>query len=123
MKLLREALPALSWWRAARLPAEAAAGVAGALLVIPQAITFAYLAGVAPEYGLYCAVFVGLLASLFGASPIIGGPNTAVSILIGLSVLPFAGRGSPLYVDYVFALSLMVGLVQLVIWLVRGAEA
>jgi SulP family sulfate permease len=52
----------------------------------------------------------------------IGGPNTAVSILIGLSVLPFAGRGSPLYIDFVLALSLMVGLIQLVIWLLRGAE-
>ena len=122
MKLLREALPDLSWWRTANVRTEALAGVAGALLVIPQAITFAYLAGVAPEYGLYCAVFVGLLASLFGRSPLVGGPNTAVSILIGLSVLPFAGRGSPLYVDYVLALSLMVGLIQLAIWLLRGAE-
>jgi SulP family sulfate permease len=122
MKLLREALPDLSWRRSAGWPTEVGAGLTGALLVIPQAITFAYLAGVAPEYGLYCAVFVGLFASLFGRSPMIGGPNTAVSILIGLSVLPFAGRGSPLYVDFVLALSLMVGLIQLAIWLLRGAE-
>ena len=122
MKLLREALPDFSWQRTAHLPTEAMAGITGALLVIPQAITFAYLAGLAPEYGLYCAVFVGLLASVFGRSPMVGGPNTGVSILIGLSVLPFAGRGSPLYVDYVLALSLMVGLIQLAIWLLRGAE-
>jgi sulfate permease, SulP family len=96
--------------------------VSGALLVIPQAITFAYLAGVPPEYGLYCAVFVGLLASVFGGSPMVGGPNTAVSILIGVTVLHFAGRGSPLYIDFVLALSLMVGLIQLAIWLLRGAE-
>jgi len=31
----------------------------------------------------------------------VGGPNTAVSILLGLTVLPFAGRGSPLYTEFV----------------------
>jgi SulP family sulfate permease len=122
MTLLREALPDLSWRHSVDVRRETLAGATGALLVIPQAITFAYLAGVDPVYGLYCAVFVGLFASLFGNSPMVGGPNTAVSILIGLSVLPFAGRGSPLYTDFVLALSLMVGLVQLVIWLLRGAE-
>ncbi|HZP86064.1 MAG TPA: SulP family inorganic anion transporter [Burkholderiales bacterium] len=121
MRLLREALPDLSWSRAVDVRREAVAGAIGALLVIPQAITFAYLAGVAPEMGLYCAIFVGLLASLFGNSPMVGGPNTAVSILIGATVLPFAGRGSPLYTEFVLALSLTVGLVQLCIWLLRGA--
>src|SRR5258708_5826677 len=122
MNVLREALPDFSWWRAVDTRHEAVAGFTGALLVIPQAITFAYLAGVAPEYGLYCAVFVGFLASLFGNSPMMGGPNTAVSILLSLTVLPFSGRGSPLYTEFVLTLSLMVGLIQLCIWLLRGAE-
>lgn len=121
MSLLREALPDFSWWRSVDARREAVAGFTGALLVIPQAITFAYLAGVAPEYGLYCAVFVGFLASFFGNSPMVGGPNTAVAILLGLTVLPFAGRGSPLYTEFVLILSLMVGLIQLGIWLLRGA--
>ena len=121
MSLLREALPDFSWWRAVDTRREAIAGVTGAALVIPQAITFAYLVGLAPEHGLYCAVFVGLLASLFGNSAMVGGPNTAVSILLGLTVLPFAGRGSPLFTELVLVLSLMVGLIQLCIWLLRGA--
>ncbi len=122
MSLLREALPDFSWWGSVNMRREAVSGITGALLVIPQAITFAYLAGVAPEYGLYCAVFVGLFASFFGNSPMVGGPNTAISILLGLTVLPFAGRGSPLYTEFVLVLSLMVGLMQLCIWLLRGAE-
>jgi len=122
MSLLREALPDFSWWRSVDTQREAVAGFTGALLVIPQAITFAYLVGVAPEYGLYCAVFVGFLASFFGNSPMVGGPNTAVAILLGVTVLPFAGRGSPLYTEFVLVLSLMVGLIQLCIWLLRGAE-
>jgi SulP family sulfate permease len=122
MSLLREALPDFSWWRSVDVRREAVAGFTGALLVIPQAITFAYLVGVAPEYGLYCAVFVGFLASFFGNSPMVGGPNTAVAILLGVTVLPFAGRGSPVYTEFVLVLSLMVGLIQLCIWLLRGAE-
>ena len=121
MSLLREVLPDLSWWRSVDMRREIVAGFTGALLVIPQAITFAYLAGLAPEYGLYCAVFVGFLASFFGNSPMVGGPNTAVSILLGLTVLQFAGRGSPLYTELVLVLSLMVGLIQILIWVMRGA--
>lgn len=120
--MLREALPDVTWWRSVDMRRETVAGLTGALLVIPQAITFAYLAGVAPEYGLYCAVFVGFLASFFGNSPMVAGPNTAVAILLGLTVLPFAGRGSPLYTEFVLVLSLMVGLIQLLIWILRGAE-
>ncbi len=122
MSLLREAIPDFSWWRSVNLQRESFSGITGAVLVIPQAITFAYLAGVAPEYGLYCAIFVGLLASLFGNSPMVGGPNTAMAILLGLTVLPFAGRGSPLYTEFILLLSMMVGLVQLLFWLLRGAE-
>ena len=120
--LLREAVPDFSWRQSVDVRRETVTGLVGALLVIPQAITFAYLAGLPTEYGLYCAVFVGFFASFFGSSPMVGGPNTAVSILLSLTVLPFAGRGSPLYVEYVLVLSLAVGLIQLCIWLLRGGE-
>jgi len=120
--LLREALPDFSWHRRVDVWRELIAGLLGAALVIPQAITFAYLVGLPPETGLYCAVFVGLAASLFGNSAIVGGPNTAVSIMLSLAVMPFAGRGSPVYMEFVLALSLMVGVIQLGIWLLRGAE-
>lgn len=119
--LLREAIPDIAWRESVDFRRELIAGLTGALLVIPQAITFAYLAGVQPIYGLYCAVFVGFLSSLFGNSPLVGGPNTAVSILLGLTAIQFAGSGSPLYIEFVLVLSLLVGLIQLVIWLLRGA--
>jgi hypothetical protein len=119
--LLREAFPDIAWRRSVDVRRELIAGLTGALLVVPQAITFAYLAGVQPVYGLYCAVFVGFLSSLFGNSPMVGGPNTAVSILLGLTAIQFAGSGSPLYIEFVLVLSLLIGLIQLVIWLLRGA--
>lgn len=120
--LAREVQVDLDALRRADVRKEVMAGIAGALLVVPQAITFAYLAGLPPEFGLYCAIFVGFLSSVFGNSPLVGGPNTAVAILIGSTVLPFAGRGSPLFIEYVFALGLAVGIVQLLIWAFRGAE-
>lgn len=120
--LRREALPDFSAWSEADTRREVTTGVVCAVLVIPQAITFAYIAGMPPEFGLHCAVFVAFFASLFGTTPMLGGPNTAMSILLGLTILPFAGRGSPLYVEYVLLLSIMVGGIQLLIWLLRGAE-
>jgi SulP family sulfate permease len=120
--LLNEVRPEFFWTRSVDARRETISGVTGAVLVIPQAITFAYLVGMPPEYGLYCAVFVGFFASLLGNTPMVGGPNTAMSILLALTVMPFAGRGSPLYIDYVLLLSIVVGLIQLLIWLLRGAE-
>jgi SulP family sulfate permease len=86
---------------------EVFAGLVGAILVIPQGITFAYLAGLQPEYGLYCAIFVTLFCSLLGSSSMMSGPNIAAAILIGTAVLPLAGRGSPVYIDFVFLLCMM----------------
>lgn len=100
---------------------EGYASFVGAVLVIPQGITFAWLAGLPPEYGIYCAVVISLLTGLFSGVPIIAGPNTAVSVLIGMTVLPLAGRGSPLYVEMVMMLTFIVGVMQLLIWLCRGA--
>lgn len=122
-KIFKEATPSVAWknrlgnWRQ-----EVFAGFVGAILVIPQGITYAYLAGLQPEYGLYCAIFVTLFCSVLGTSSMMSGPNTAVAILIGTAVVPLAGRGSPVYIDFVFLLCLMVGLIQLLFWLLRGAQ-
>jgi SulP family sulfate permease len=123
MNLMLEILP----WRPRLTPdinyiRELFAALIGAILVIPQGITFAYLAGLPPEYGIYTAIFVTLFASLFGNSSMLGGPNTAVAILIGVAVAPYAGYASPLYIGYVLLLSFMVGLIQLLIWMMRGAR-
>lgn len=122
--LLKEILPDFSWFKSLKgnISNEMFASFVGALLVIPQAISFAYLAGLPPEYGIYGAIFVTFIASLFGSTPMLGGPNTAVAILIGLAVAPYAGRGSPLFIEYVLILSIMVGVIQLIFWLLRGAK-
>lgn len=98
---------------------ELIAAIIGALLVIPQAISFSILAGVAPEYGLYCAIFMGLLASLLGKSPIISGPNTAVAILVGTTLIQFAERGTPQYAEYLALLTIMVTAFQFAFYIFR----
>lgn len=124
MNILKEITPDFSWVNIAKgnLNNGLMASLIGALLVIPQAITFAYLAGLPPEYGIYSAIFVTFIASIFGSTPMLGGPNTAVAILIGLAVSPYAGMGSPLFVEYVLILSIMVGVIQLLFWAMRGAR-
>ena len=104
------------------LKKEGYSALVGAILVIPQAITFSYLAGLPPEYGMYSAIFITFIAAMFGSSAMVGGPNTTSAILIGAAILPLAGRGSSLYVEYVLLLTLMVGLIQFVIWLLRGGK-
>ena len=122
-RILSEVIPFSAWdTKNLDLKTEIYSAVVGAILVVPQAITFAFLAGLPPEYGIYSAIFVTFFAAMFGASPMTGGPNTAVAILIGVSVLPFAGRGSPLYIEYVLLLTFMVGVVQLFIWLLRSGR-
>lgn len=101
------------------LRSEVIAAIIGALLVIPQAISFSILAGVEPEFGLYCAIFMGLLASLIGKSPIISGPNTAVAILIGTTLIQFAERGTSAYTSYLALLTLMVTLFQFAFYAFR----
>ena len=124
MGFLKEILPRLDWIIKLNnnLSNDLMATLIGAILVIPQAITFAYLAGLPPEYGIYSAIFVTFIASLFGSTPMLGGPNTAVAILIGLAVAPYAGVGSPLFVEYVLILSIMVGIIQLIFWLGRASR-
>lgn len=124
MSIIKEIIPDLRWIIRIKdsLSTDLMASLIGSLLVIPQAITFAYLAGLPPEYGIYSAIFVTFIASLFGTTPMLGGPNTAVAILIGITVSPFAGMGSPLFIEYVLILSIMVGLLQLLFWIFRGAR-
>jgi SulP family sulfate permease len=88
-ELLREVRPDFSWTRRVNRRRELLSGITGAVLVIPQAITFAYLVGLPPEFGLYCAIFVGFFSSFFGNTPMVGGPNTAMSILIALTIMPY----------------------------------
>ena len=110
-------LPFLQWLpaiKAATVRPDMEAGVIGAILILPQAIALATLAGMPPEYGIYTSIFPVIFASLWGSSwHTLSGPNTAVCVLIAWAVAPFASVGNEYYIGYVLALTLMVGVIQL----------
>ncbi len=117
------ALPFLRWWpRVDRTSArhDLTAGLTGALIVLPQGVAFATIAGLPPEYGLYAAMVPAVLAALFGSSwHLVTGPTTAISIAVLASVAPLAEPGSAEYIKLVLTLTFLTGLFQVAMGLAR----
>jgi SulP family sulfate permease len=98
------------------LRADATAGLLGALLVLPQGVAFAMLAGLPPEYGLYSAIVPCIVAALFGSSRhVMSGPTNANSLALYAVLTPLAVAGSQGYIQLALAVTVLVGLMQ---WLV-----
>ena len=108
-----------SWVRqvsAATLRADAQAALLGAVLVLPQGIAFAALAGLPPEYGLYTAVVPCIIAALFGSSwHVMSGPTNANSLALFAMLSPLALAFSPAYIQLALAVTVLVGVMQ---WLI-----
>lgn len=106
--------PWLSRVDASSLRADALAGLLGALLVLPQGIAFAALAGLPPQYGLYTAIVPCAVAALAGSSwHVVSGPTNANSLALLAMLAPLALPGSAGYIELALAVTLMVGLLQL----------
>ncbi|MEO8312358.1 MAG: SulP family inorganic anion transporter, partial [Caldimonas sp.] len=100
--------------------ADLIAGVLGALLVLPQGIAFATLAGLPPEYGLYTAVVPCIVAALFGSSwHVVSGPTNANSLALFATLAPLALVGSPTYIALALAVTVLVGTMQFLIGALR----
>jgi SulP family sulfate permease len=96
------------------------AGLTGAVVVLPQAVAFATIAGMPPEYGLYAGMVPAVVAALFGSSRhLVSGPTTAASVVLFSSLSVHALPGSPDYVILALTLTLMVGVIELVLGLAR----
>jgi SulP family sulfate permease len=104
----------------ASVRADVVAGVLGALLVLPQGIAFATLAGLPPEYGLYTAVIPCIVAALFGSSwHVVSGPTNANSLALVATLAPLALVGSPEYIALALAVTVLVGTMQFLIGALR----
>ncbi len=110
-------LPFLHWWprvNRVTLRADAIAGAIGAIVVLPQGVAFATIAGMPPEYGLYAAIVPAIVAALFGSSwHLVSGPTTAISIVIYSTMSTLAEPFSRAYVDLVLLSTFLVGVFQL----------
>ena len=110
--------PFLQWLPEYKKPgvirADVLAGLTGAIVVLPQGIAFALLAGMPPHYGLYAAMVPCLIAALFGSSRLmVTGPANAISLTTMALIAPLALPESTQYVALVLTLSFLVGVIQL----------
>ena len=117
-------LPFMRWlpdWRQpGTVRADLLAGLTGAVVVLPQGVAFATLAGMPPQYGLYAAMLPCMVAALFGSSRLmVTGPANAISLTTMALIAPLAAVGSPDYVRLVLTLSFLVGAMQLLLALAR----
>ncbi|MGW8309650.1 MAG: SulP family inorganic anion transporter [Thiogranum sp.] len=116
-------LPFLSWLPSTPrkdLRADLMAGLTGAIVVLPQGVAFATIAGMPPEYGLYAGMVPAIIAALFGSSKhLVSGPTTAASIVLFSALSLYAEPGTVDYVSLALTLTFLVGVFELVLGLAR----
>jgi SulP family sulfate permease len=109
-------LPFLRWFplKIDTVKPDFIAGITVALVLIPQSMAYAQLAGMPAYYGLYAAFLPVAIASMFGSSNYLGtGPVAVVSLLTASSLAPLAAPGSAQFIALAILLALLVGVVQL----------
>ena len=115
--------PFILWFRLTTIEtikADFFAGLTGAIIVLPQSVAFATIAGMPPEYGLYTAMVVPIIAALFGSSfHLVSGPTTAISIVVFAAVSKYAAPGSEEFVALALTLTFLAGVYQLVFGLAK----
>jgi SulP family sulfate permease len=122
MDAIARAFPFLRWFPMGvdTIRADLIAGITVALVLIPQSMAYAQLAGLPAYYGLYAAFLPGMVAALWGSSKQLAtGPVAVVSLLTASALMPFATVRTPEFVALAVMMALMVGIVQLVLGALR----
>ena len=120
--VLSRVFPFLAWPRPGRasLRDDVIAGITVALVVIPQSLAYAQLAGVPAYYGLYASLAPAIVGVLFGSSAQLStGPVAMTSLLTAASIAPLAPLGSDAFIAHAVLLALLSGLFQLAFGLLR----
>ncbi len=122
--MLQKIFPFLTWLPLAKtsLKDDLIAGITGTIIVIPQAVAFAMIAGLPPVYGFYTAMITPIIAALFGSSyHLISGPTTAISIVVYSTLIKFVNPESDLeaFVSLALVLTFLAGFFQLVMGLLK----
>jgi SulP family sulfate permease len=116
--------PFLKWSKDLKSPgvvgADLVAGITVALVLIPQSMAYAQLAGLPPYYGLYAAFLPGIIGALWGSSKQLAtGPVAVVSLLTASALAPFAAMGTEQFVALAIMLAMLVGIFQLCLGLFK----
>ncbi|MBU1233199.1 MAG: SulP family inorganic anion transporter [Proteobacteria bacterium] len=121
--ILAKIFPFLLWFKGYKLEEfklDLMAGITVALVLIPQSMAYAQLAGLPAYYGLYAAFLPPMVAALFGSSRQLGtGPVAVVSLMSAASLEPLATAGSAEFIAYSIVLALVVGIFQFSLGVLR----
>lgn len=120
---LRKYFPILEWlpqYSKAQFRGDLPAGLTAGILLIPQSIAFAMIAGVPTIYGLYASTVPMFLYAIFGTSRQLSvGPVSIISLMVFAGVSTMAAPQSPTFVGLAILLALIVGIVQLLLGILR----
>ena len=123
MKKIKELIPILEWlpnYNSSRLKGDFIAGITVSIILIPQGIAYALIAGIPPIYGLYCALVPQLVYAIFGSSRQVAiGPVAMDSLIVATGVSTLALAGSDSYIAIAILLAFMVGSIQFLLGVFR----
>jgi SulP family sulfate permease len=120
---LHRFFPFLIWFKGYQIStfrSDALAGVTVAVVLIPQSMAYAMLAGMPPVYGLYAAAITPFIGALWGSlRQLATGPIAIMSLLVLTTLTPIADPGSDQFIKLAFLLAFMVGVLYFLIGLFR----
>ncbi len=123
LDVVSRVFPFIRWFKyytGSQFRADFISGLTVALVLIPQSMAYAQLAGLPPYYGLYAALLPPLVASLFGSSnQLATGPVAVVSLMTATALAPLATAGGEQFIAYAVLLALMVGVFQFSLGILR----
>jgi len=124
--VLRRIFPFLAWPKPGKesLREDVLAGITVALIVVPQSLAYAQLAGLPAYYGLYASLLPAIVGALFGSSAQLStGPVAMTSLLTAASIAPLAPLGSDAFIAHAVLLALLSGLFQVGFGILRMGMA
>lgn len=114
--------PFLAWFPISALTvrADLMAGITGALILVPKAMAYAQLSGLPLYFGLYTAFVPAMVGALWGSSrQLATGPVAIVSLMTAAAITPLAVSNTPEYIGLALLLTLLVGIVQLLLGVLK----
>ncbi len=120
---LERYLPSLSWmlrYNRSDLAGDCTAGFVVAIMLAPQGMAYAMLAGLPPEAGLYSSILPLITYALLGTSRALSvGPMAVISLMVASGLAPLAAAGSAQYIELALSLAMLVGLIKIFMGLLR----
>jgi SulP family sulfate permease len=117
MQRLDETFPLIKWlskYQRETFISDLMAGIIVAIMLVPQSMAYAMLAGLPPEFGLYASILPLLIYSLLGSSRTLAvGPVAISSLMVSTAVSQVAVQGSESYINAAINLSILVGVILL----------